>query len=178
MRAAAALLLAVLPACARSAPAPAPAAPTLVVIAPVTNADASSPPPLLASADDAGTPADAEAVPDGVMRLSDTEFRVTRAFLEKVLDKQSEAFQKARIVPVMQNGVCTGIRLYGIKPGSMLAEIGFENGDVLEHVNGFDITTPEKALEAYSHLRTADRIVVDLVRRGQPVTVGYDVVEP
>ena len=39
-----------------------------------------------------------------------------------------------------------------------------ENGDRLQTINGFDMTSPEKALEAYARLRTADHLTV----AGQP----------
>jgi general secretion pathway protein C len=37
------------------------------------------------------------------------------------------------------------------------------------------MSSPDSALEAYARLRSADRITVNLVRRGQPTTVDYSI---
>ena len=58
-------------------------------------------------------------------------------------------------------------------PDSLLGTIGLQNGDRLETIKGFDITSPEKALEAYARLRTAGSITVAVNRKGKPVTIEY-----
>jgi general secretion pathway protein C len=79
---------------------------------------------------------------------------------------------RLRVVPEFQGGKVVGIRLFGVK-GGMLGALGFENGDSIRAVNGFDVTTPEKALEAYARLRSASRVRVELTRRGRPMTIDY-----
>ena len=72
--------------------------------------------------------------------------------------------RQARIVPEQENGKVVGIRLFGVRPDTLLGMLGMENGDRLQNINGFDMTSPEKALEAYARLRTADHLTV----AGQP----------
>ena len=45
------------------------------------------------------------------------------------------------------------------------------NGDTIKTVNDLEISTPDKALEAYSRLRDATHIVVGLERRGEAKTI-------
>ena len=79
----------------------------------------------------------------------------------------------ARIVPERQNGKTVGIRFRRVTPDSLLGITGLQNGDWLDSVNGFDITSPEKALEAWARLPMASAITVAINRSGKPVTIDY-----
>jgi general secretion pathway protein C len=81
-----------------------------------------------------------------------------------------------RIVPEQKNGKLVGLRLFGIKPSSLLGTLGLMNGDRLESINGFDVANPSKALEAYARLRTATRLHVRLHRSGQPVELDLNII--
>ena len=75
-------------------------------------------------------------------------------------------------------GLCTvcGYRgLFGIRPDTLLGKLGLQNGDRLEAINGFEMASPEKALEAYARLRTADSLAVKVTRRGAPVTIDFKI---
>jgi general secretion pathway protein C len=95
--------------------------------------------------------------------------------VDKILENQAELMRQARIVPEQENGKVVGIRLFGVRPDTLLGTLGMENGDRLEKINGFDMTSPESALEAYARLRTADHLTVSLNRRGQPTNVDYNI---
>ncbi len=67
------------------------------------------------------------------------------------------------------------MKVTGIEPGSVLAQIGIENGDRLESVNGYEMSDPQRMLEAYARLRTADRLVLRVSRGGKPAEVRYTI---
>ncbi|MDP9002878.1 MAG: general secretion pathway protein GspC, partial [Myxococcota bacterium] len=98
----------------------------------------------------------------GIQRVTATEFNVDRGVVDKILENQAELMRQARIVPEQENGKVVGIRLFGVRPDTLLGALGMENGDRLEKINGFDMTSPEKALEAYARLRTADHLTVSV----------------
>jgi general secretion pathway protein C len=50
-----------------------------------------------------------------------------------------------------------------------------ENGDRLQTINGFEVASPEKALEAYARLRTADKLTIQLNRRGQNMNLDFNI---
>ena len=80
----------------------------------------------------------------------------------------------ARSTPVKDdNGKVIGQRLLGIRPDTVLAQLGIENGDVLTGINGFDMNDPTKMLEAYTRLTTAPDVSVSVQRGGKPVNVQY-----
>jgi general secretion pathway protein C len=64
-----------------------------------------------------------------------------------------------------------GLRVSGLRPGSLLGAVGVENGDQIQQINGFDLTNPTSAFEAYSKLRSADKLSVTLVRGGKPMNI-------
>ncbi len=121
----------------------------------------------------------APTVPDeikkGIKQVSATEYNVDRAVIDKVLENQAVLMRSARIVPEQENGKTVGVRLFGIKSDSLLGTIGMENGDRLEKINGFDMASPEKALEAYARLRTADKLTVTINRKGQSMNLDYHI---
>ncbi len=117
-----------------------------------------------------------EALARQIKRIDDTHFEIKRALVDEMLLNQAELMRSARILPVVRDGNVVGIRLFGIRPTNLLALLGFRNGDSVHTINGKDVTSPDKALEAYAELRKAKRLVVKLTRRGKPVSLHFRVV--
>jgi general secretion pathway protein C len=139
---------------------------------------ASAPPPAPVDAGappKGGAPGLDPALAKGIQKLSPTEFNIDRSVVDKILENQSELMRQARIVPEQENGKTVGIRLFGVRPDTLLGVLGMENGDRLQTINGFDMASPEKALEAYARLRTADKLVVQVNRRGQNMNLDYNI---
>lgn len=110
-----------------------------------------------------------------IKKLSETEFEIDRTAVDKILEDQSSLMRSARIVPEQKDGKTIGIRLFGVRPETLLGTLGLKNGDRLESINGFDMGSPEKALEAYARLRTADSLKIKLNRRGQDTTLDFKI---
>jgi general secretion pathway protein C len=110
-----------------------------------------------------------------IHKVSDTQFDVERSVVDTILENQSEFMKSARIVPEKEGDKVVGIRLFGIRPDSLLGTLGLENGDRLQTINGFEMTDPQKALEAYARLRAADRLTVSVNRRGKPVNIDFNI---
>ena len=107
-----------------------------------------------------------------IVKTGPSEFQIDRPTVDRILDAQQE-LMKARIVPDKEGDRIVGMKVFGIKPGSVLALIGIENGDRLETINGFEVASPEKMLEAYARLRVAERLTVHLSRGGKPLNLDY-----
>lgn len=113
---------------------------------------------------------------EGIKRLSDTQFEVAQAEIDAVLNGGLATMaQDVRIVPYFEGGVSKGFKLYSIKPGSLLSKIGLMNGDVISKVNGYDINSPEKALQVYGLLKSEKNVSVDLTRNGQARSISYSI---
>jgi general secretion pathway protein C len=114
-------------------------------------------------------------ISDKIQKVSDSEFHLDRQVVDNILENQADLMKSARIVPEKQDGKVVGIRLFGIRPDTLLGKLGMQNGDRLESINGFDMASPEKALEAYARLRTADGLNVKITRRGKPMNLDYQI---
>jgi general secretion pathway protein C len=110
-----------------------------------------------------------------IQKVSETEYNVDRAVVDNILENQATLMRSARIVPEQKDGKTVGIRLFGIRPDTLLGTLGLQNGDRLEQINGFDMASPEKALEAYARLRTATNLTVQFTRRGKTQINSYNI---
>lgn len=111
----------------------------------------------------------------GIQKVSANEFNVDRGVVDKILENQADLMRQARVVPEQENGRVVGIRLFGVRQDTLLGVLGMENGDRLQTINGFDMASPEKALEAYARLRTADKLTISINRRGQNMNLDYNI---
>jgi len=143
-------------------PQPAPAQPTVVVVTAPALPAAPLPPA------DPGPPAP-EVVTIGYSEVNDWlgVADTTRAEVLLLLDDAGALASKVRILPYLEHGRVSGVKLYGVRSDSALAAFGLRNGDVVRTVNGIPLTSPDASLEAYSRLREADFVDVRLTRRGR-----------
>lgn len=112
---------------------------------------------------------------DGVAKVSDNEYTIPRQEIDNVLSNLNQVATQARIVPSFHNGKANGFKLFSIRPNSLYSKIGIQNGDIVQKINGYEINSPDKALEIYSKLKDAQSITVDLVRRGKSQTLSYSI---
>ncbi|ACY15140.1 type II secretion system protein GspC [Haliangium ochraceum] len=111
----------------------------------------------------------------GIKKTGDNNYEVDRQLVDKVLANPMSVARGARIVPSVKNGEANGFKLYAIRPSSVYAKLGMRNGDTVTSVNGFDLSSPDKALEVYTKVRSASNLSVTVLRRGQPTTLNYNI---
>lgn len=112
---------------------------------------------------------------DKGVRCSGSSCEVDKSLIDKVLANTTALATSARFVPSIKDGKPNGFKLYAIKPGSMFAKIGMQNADLIKAINGLDMSTPDKALEAYTKLKTASHLTVMLERRNENITLDYQI---
>jgi len=144
--------------------------------APVTHT--AEPPPLVASIDPGSDqPKDdlSAAIDAGIKKIDESTFEVDRGLVDKVLANPMAVAKGARVVPSVKNGKANGFKLYAIRPSSVYAKLGLSNGDTIHSINGFDLTSPDKALEVYTKVKEATSLSVSLTRRGKPMNLNYSI---
>ncbi|MFL5347275.1 MAG: type II secretion system protein GspC [Hyalangium sp.] len=129
-----------------------------------------TPPPPVAAAT-----APNSGLGSGIRATSENEYEVPRGEIDKTLANLNEVAMQARIVPAFKDGQAQGFKLFSIRPDSIYSKIGVQNGDVIRRINGFDLNSPEKALEVYSKLKEASRIEIEIERNGAPIRKTYNV---
>ena len=110
---------------------------------------------------------------EGIERVNDTNFNLSRAMLNKVLDNAGKLIGIAAVAPKMEGGQSVGMEIRGVRPNTLLTKLGIQNGDILESVNGQSLTTPDAALGAYTTLRTADKFSLSIRRGGRAMMINY-----
>jgi general secretion pathway protein C len=115
---------------------------------------------------------------EGVRQVADNRYEIERGTLDSTLSDLNKIATQARIVPSFKNGMANGFKLFSIQPGSLYASIGIENGDVIQRVNGYEINSPEKALELYQKLRESQHVTIELERGGQAIRKEYNITGP
>jgi general secretion pathway protein C len=115
---------------------------------------------------------------DGVRQVAENRYEIERSVIDNTLRDLNQIATQARIVPSFENGVANGFKLFSIQPGSLYASIGIENGDVIQRINGYEINSPEKALELYQKLREAGHVTIQGKRGNQTYTKEYNITGP
>ncbi len=95
---------------------------------------------------------------------------VPRTVIEAMLADPASLAQQARLMQSVQDGVARGYKIYGIRPESLPRALGFKNGDLLKSVNGLPLTSMDQSMAAYAKLRRSDRLVLEIERKGAPLT--------
>jgi general secretion pathway protein C len=113
------------------------------------------------------------ALASKVKNLGSGTFLVERAALETILGRATELLRRVKIRPTKMGEKVVGFELRRVAPGTLLDVLGLKNGDVLQSVNGFELTGPAEALQAYARLRLADNVRVKAMRNGVPVELEY-----
>lgn len=112
---------------------------------------------------------------EGVRTVGTNKYEIEKSTLDRTLSNLNNIATQARIVPSFKNGVANGFKLFSIQPNSLYASIGIENGDVIQRIDGYEINSPEKALELYQKLRDSQQVSIELERGGQVIRKEYTV---
>jgi general secretion pathway protein C len=115
------------------------------------------------------------AIDNGVKKIDDNNYEIDKSLVDKALANPMALAKGARVVPAVKNGKPDGFKLYAIRPSSVYSKLGLTNGDTLQSINGFELTSADKALEVYTKLREATQLEVEITRRGKPMTLKYSI---
>jgi general secretion pathway protein C len=107
---------------------------------------------------------------NGISKVGDNEYEVSREMLEEVLSDPSEIIQQARVIPQSD-----GLRFFGIRSNSIFWKIGIKNGDTLHRINNVELNDVEKALGIFEELRSQSYFTIDFTRAGKQYTYQYTV---
>ncbi len=131
-----------------------------------------TPPPPVAAASPA---APNNGLGNGIRAVSENDYEVPRTEIDRTLANLNDVAMQARIVPAFKDGQAQGFKLFSIRPDSIYSKIGVQNGDVIKRINGFELNSPEKALEVYTKLKEASRIEIELERNGSSIRKNYTI---
>jgi len=100
---------------------------------------------------------------------------MSRAAVDIKLNDLPALLTQARAIPHQMGGKPDGFLIQEIVPGSLYAQAGLKNGDVIRKVNGQPVTRPEQGIKLFQSLRNASHIEVRILRGGKPEMLAYDI---
>ena len=106
-----------------------------------------------------------------IKRQDGSHYTITRRGADAVIASLPLIARTMRVVPEAKGGKPIGFRLLSLRPGAILTHVGFQNGDVIRSLNDNELTSPDKALEAYTRFRTTGVMRAGFVRGSKPLSV-------
>src|SRR5512145_1427459 len=102
-----------------------------------------------------------------VTRLSDTQFSIDEEGVAELTGNLNQFMTQVRLVPYFEGNKSAGYRIAAVRPGTTFEKLGFQGGDVLQQVNGLDVSTPDKMYTIFQNLKDEKRVTVSILRQGQ-----------
>ncbi len=98
--------------------------------------------------------------------------------LMKAFAGRPEAVLKSvRVVPAVEGGRSMGMKLYGIRRGSLFKALGFKNGDRVTSLGGLSIEGIESVLEALDAYEAGAPFDVQFIRDAETKTMRITIVD-
>jgi general secretion pathway protein C len=111
----------------------------------------------------------------GVASTGAGSYVIDQRALNATLENPAQAMSDARLLPSQKDGKIEGFRASEVKPNGLFAMVGIKNGDVLLRLNDFPVDSPDKALQSFIALKGQNRLKLDMIRDGRPVTFTYEI---
>lgn len=119
-----------------------------------------TPPPL--------TPFEPVAVDDDLGQTLQT-------YREDLLKNPSRLMSLLQADPVMQNGNFVGFRLRPKTNDPLFKQLGLQPGDIVTHINGVELNSPERGIQAMRDLIDASELVMTIERAGSRMDIQHQI---
>ncbi|MEW6068217.1 MAG: type II secretion system protein N [Nitrospirota bacterium] len=114
-------------------------------------------------------------IPAFAQGIGGNAYIVDQRKVQEAISNPAQLMTDARLRPNVSDGKKEGFILSEVKPGGIYYSLGLRNNDILLRINEYDISDPEKALQAFTALKGLDRVQVDLLRAGSRMTMTYQI---
>lgn len=93
---------------------------------------------------------------------------------ESVLSAAEPLYTSLRMLPHLSpDGLVDGIRLSGIHPQGIHAQLGLQNGDIVLRANGIEVTGADGVFGALESARRTHYLALEIRRAGELLTLHY-----
>ncbi|MBI4666541.1 MAG: hypothetical protein HY751_09050 [Nitrospinae bacterium] len=118
----------------------------------------------------------AMAAGQDVNQISDTEYAVSKRYLDSQMAAMNQLLTEVRAVPnINKEGKTDGFKIFAIKKNSLFDKVGLQNQDVVKRINGIELNSAEKGLELFQALRNETTFNLDLERKTQKTSMRFTV---
>ena len=112
---------------------------------------------------------------EAVNVISPTEREINKkAFLARVGGMEA-IIKTVQIAPYVEDGKEKGVRITGLEGLSMARFVGFENGDIIQNINGSTVTNRRKAFQILRKARSQSSISIQLLRGQEEKKLSFGI---
>lgn len=111
----------------------------------------------------------------GITCTTPTQCEIKRSLVDKLSNNPLSLYSSVALPPNLKDGQANGVIVRFLKPNNLFAKLGMQHLDVLKSINGADISSPDKGLEAYTNLKKASNLTLVIERKGQTITLDYKI---
>jgi general secretion pathway protein C len=127
--------------------------------------------PALAHSLGAGLPGSQQPAPFVAPRIAPGGPSL-ESFRDNLGTDPAELAKQVQILPVIENGRMTGVRLSVGRDSDLLARAGLRPSDIVTAVNGIPLDGPQRSAELMATLKDARRVQITVRRDGQDVQLA------
>jgi type II secretion system protein C len=85
-----------------------------------------------------------------------------------------DVFHKAKVEPYVQKGQTEGLKITGLQDTPLTGFFGLKNGDVVQTINGQNLTSKQKAFQVIQKAKTQSKLQLQLLRDGKTKELSLD----
>jgi len=86
-----------------------------------------------------------------------------------------EVFHNITIEPCVKDNQSQGLKISGLEKVPLAEMFGFKNGDIIQSINGQQLTSKQKAFQVLMKAKTQSRLDIQLVRNGKSKNLSFEI---
>jgi type II secretion system protein C len=86
-----------------------------------------------------------------------------------------EVFHNITIEPYVKNSQTQGLKVSGLEKVPLAEMFGFRNGDIIQTINGQQLTSKQKAFQVLMKAKTQPRLDIQLLRNGKNKSLSFEI---
>lgn len=91
----------------------------------------------------------------------------------RVNQEWTQIMNETRFLPYVAEGKIRGFKLTKVAQRGILSDLGIQQNDIVVAINNIEINSVSSLYRFISIFKTADRILVDIERKGYPIQILY-----
>lgn len=102
---------------------------------------------------------------------------VKRSSLLSLADNLPALIKSVEVRPNIDKGMVKGFRLHRFRGEALGIELGLQEGDVITHINGDELTTRSRGNQLFQRYQDSEQLRLSLIRAGQPMELTIEIRE-
>ncbi|RME91467.1 MAG: hypothetical protein D6767_05155 [Candidatus Hydrogenedentota bacterium] len=99
---------------------------------------------------------------------------ISREEVNKIIKgNPATIYKDAAFGPYLVGGKIKGYKIHRVKPTHIFYKLGARAGDIIEKVNGFELSDTERMFELWKSIKTAPRVTIQVLRNNKRITYDF-----